>query len=161
VESFAARNFGSGEMLAVHVRGSDKAIELLKGSSYLAEGHQWIFGQVKAQLAAKPGQSVFLMTDDFLILQYYLSAFPGRVISTDCIRSSTDQGVHYLPAPSRGQLGIELLRDMYLAARCDRLLALGSTNVSNFILHLKQWPEGAAEFFGPFLHYSWNLLPHA
>jgi len=66
-----------------------------------------------------------------------LSAFPGRVITTDCIRSGNWPGVHYQPAPSRRQLGFEVLCDVYLAARCDRLIGLGFTNVSNLILQFE------------------------
>jgi hypothetical protein len=107
-------------------------------------------------MATKPDLSVFLLTDDVPNRDQYISAFPGRVITTDCIRSSTGQGVHYQPAPSRRQLGIEVLCDVYLAARCDRLIGLGCTNVSNLILHLKQWPKGSFQLLGTVIHHHSN-----
>jgi hypothetical protein len=156
VESFASRNFHGGEFMAVHVRGSDKVRE----APHLADGQQLIFDQVKSQLASKPGMSVFLMTDDIAVLEQYKSTFPGRVVTTECIRTNNATGVHYLAGGSRRQLGIEVLTDVYLAARCDRLIAFGFTNISNLILHLKQWPEGSIWLCGPVLHYVQNLLLH-
>jgi hypothetical protein len=156
VNAFAGRYFPGQPILAVHIRGSDKVGE----TANLAEGHRRIFEIVKAELAANPRLTIFLLTDDLRIRTQFDAAFPGAAISTDCTRTSTQQGVHYLPTQSRRQLGIELLRDAYLAARCDRLLGLGCTNVSNFILHLKNWPPGTARLLGPVMHYQRNLLLH-
>jgi protein O-GlcNAc transferase len=157
VESFAARNFQGKAMLAVHVRGSDKAGELAN----LADGQAKLLEEVKAILDTKPTVSVFLMTDEAAIREQYMSAFPGRVITTECVRTRDIRGVHYLRGFSRRQLGIEVLIDVYLAARCDGLLGLGFTNVSNFILHLKPWRQGTVRLLGPVLHYERNFMLHA
>jgi protein O-GlcNAc transferase len=157
VESFAAQYFLGKEVLAVHVRGSDKITEAPK----LPDGQRRVFEEVKTQLTSNPGLSVFLLTDDAKLREQYVSAFPGRVIMTDCIRSDTTTGVHHQPAGSRRQLGFEILTDVYLAARCDRLLGLGFTNVSNYILHLKQWPPGSARLLGMVTHYHRNFLLHS
>jgi len=156
VETFAAKHFQGKEILAVHVRGSDKIFEVQQ----LAETHQWILNQVNAQLAANPALFIFLITDDAAVRAQYLTHFPRNLIMTECIRSSTPQGVHFLPALSRRQLGIELLIDMYLAARCDRLVGLGFTNVSNMILHLKEWPKDSTNLLGLVAHYHRNLVLH-
>jgi hypothetical protein len=156
VETFAARNFRGKTVLAVHVRGSDKVQE----SPGLAEGQRKIFEEVKEQLETKPGLSIFLMTDEAAIREQYILAFPGRVLATECIRTSTTRGVHYLPAASRRQLGIEILTDVYLAGRCDGLLGLGFTNVSNLILHLKPWADGPVRLLGAVLHYQRHLQLH-
>ena len=156
VESFASQNFGGRKLVAVHVRGSDK----IKEAPNLVGGHQAIFDEVKSQFASEPGLSIFLMTDDLAVLEQYRSSFPGRVITTDCIRTNDVTGVHYQAGGSRRRLGIEVLIDVYLAARCDRLVALGFTNVSNLILHLKEWPKGSTWLCGPILQYQQNLLLH-
>jgi hypothetical protein len=156
VESFASQNFGGRKLVAVHVRGSDK----IKEATNLVGAHQAIFDEVKSQLASEPGLSIFLMTDDLAVLEQYMTSFPGRVITTDCIRTDNATGVHYQAGGSRRKLGIEVLIDVYLAARCDRLIGLGFTNVSNLILHLKQWPEGSTRLCGTIIHYRQNLLLH-
>ena len=157
VNSFAAQHFFGKQTLAVHIRGSDKAGE----TANLAEGHRKIFELAGAELTANPNLLVFLLTDDAKVRSRFATACGARVIFTDCLRTSTQQGVHYLATHDRRQLGIEVLSDAYLAARCDRLLALGCTNVSNFILHLKPWPAGSAKLLGPVTHYQRNLLLHA
>ena len=156
VESFASRNLRGGKFMAVHVRGSDK----IKEASGLGGANQIIFEEVKSQLASEPELSIFLMTDDAAVLEQYTSSFPGRVVTTECVRTNNTTGVHYLPGGSRRQLGIEVLMDVYLAARCDRLIGLGFTNVSNLILHLKEWPEGSTRLFGAVMQYRQNMLLH-
>jgi protein O-GlcNAc transferase len=156
VDLFAYQNFRGGEFVAVHVRGSDKIAE----ASGLAGAHRMVFEEVKSQLASRPGLSIFLMTDDVAVREQYMSSFPGRVITTDCVRTDSVTGVHYLAGGSRRKLGIEILTDVYLAARCERLVALGFTNVSNLILHLKQWPEGSTRLCGPIVHYRQNVKLH-
>lgn len=156
VDAFAAANFAGQQMLAVHVRGTDKAGE----TANLPEGQRRIFQMVRAELAANPRLKIFLLTDEQQIRLLYANAFGPRVVTTDCQRSDTRHGVHYLPSANRRLLGIEVVRDMFMAARCDALLGLGCTNVSSLILHLKPWPPGAARLLGPVLHYQRNLVLH-
>jgi hypothetical protein len=156
VDSFAAEHFRDRRLLAVHVRGSDKMGE----TANLGQGHQKLFDMAAAELAADPGLFVFLLTEDAKVRVQYATAFGSRVICTDCQRTSTPRGVHYLGTADRRRLGLEVLRDAYLAARCDRFYALGCTNVSNFILHLKPWPAGSARLLGPVTHYQRNLMLH-
>lgn len=154
VDAFAEEHFRHNPVLAVHVRGSDKIAE----TSSLPEDQKALFAMVQAEMNASPDLLLFLLTDDATVQSHYAASFPGRVINTDCARTSTGQGVHYQAATSRSRLGFELLRDAYLAARCERFFGLGSTNVSNLIMHLKPWPAGAVRLIGPIMHYGRSLL---
>jgi hypothetical protein len=150
VDQFAMQHFGNRRLLAVHMRGSDKVQE----TPDLALHRQTVFQAVQADLANDPSLSIFLLTDDVGLWQTYKESFPGRVIATDCVRSSTLEGIHYSRSASRSQLGFEVLRDAYLAARCERFIGVGTTNVSNFIMHLKAWPNGAVRLAGPIMHHQ-------
>jgi hypothetical protein len=85
---------------------------------------------------------IFLLTDDQRWLDRVRSAYGGRVVATDCRRTDSDTGVHYL-APSHGlRAGTEVMIDTYLAARADRFIGNGRSNVSAMIALLNDWkPE--------------------
>jgi hypothetical protein len=154
VERFATENFRNRKVQAVHVRGSDKVQE----SPDVADHRRIVFQTVQADLTADPSLWIFLLTDDLGLLEVYRTSLPGRIITTDCTRTSGAEGVHYSQSANRSQLGFEVLRDAYVAARCDSFLGLGSTNVSNFIMHLKAWPAGSLRIAGPVLHHQRSEL---
>ncbi len=149
VEQFATEHFQNRRVMAVHVRGSDKVIDVAD----LADVNQQMFQTVTADMSADPSLRIFLLTDDQNALEQYRASFPGRIITTDCARSTGSEGVHYSHSANRSQLGFEVLRDAYLAARCDSFVGLGWTNVSNFIMHLKAWPAGSIRLDGLILHH--------
>jgi protein O-GlcNAc transferase len=154
VERFAMEHFPGRRLQAVHVRGSDKVVEIPE----IADLRDTIFQAVRADLAADRSLYIFLLTDDASLLEKYRSSFPDRIITTDCLRSGSGQGLHYSPSASRSQLGFEVLRDAFLAARCDRFIGIGSTNVSNFIMHLKAWPTGTLRLAGTVLQHTRSEL---
>ena len=157
MEAFAAEHFSQREILAVHVRGSDKVTEVPP----LDELNERIFDNAVAELRANPRLWIFLLTDDARIFGRYMASHGSRVITTDCLRTGTQQGLHYTDGLNRRQLGIEVLRDIYLAARCDRFIGLGLTSVSNMVLHLKQWPNGTIQLVGPVGHCLRNFFIHS
>ncbi|MGD9691044.1 MAG: hypothetical protein AB7K52_11605 [Phycisphaerales bacterium] len=136
------------QALAVHIRGTDKAIE----SAHLERVSEEYPRRIEAILAREPGLRIFLMTDDAGARQRLESRFGGRVVCADAARSSGSTGVHYLKHESRTRLGIEVLRDVLIAARCGRLIGLGSSNVTLAAWHMKAWPEGAVELLDVPLH---------
>ena len=113
--------------------------------------------EVVAALAAKhPDAGIFLLTDDDNIRLAYQQKFGQRLVTTDCTRNATPRGLHYTKQDSRKRLGVECLRDIYLAARCDDFVGVGSSNVSAMIEHLKDWPTGSLTLLSPNMHYRRN-----
>jgi hypothetical protein len=116
--------------------------------------------RLTSQLTRNPPLKLLLHTDDTRILSSYAAAFPDRLIATNSLRSSIGGGVHYLASSSRRQPGLDVMIDMYLATECDYFLGMGSSNGSNWILHLKYWPPGTAGAVGPMAHYQRNVSLH-
>jgi hypothetical protein len=156
VEAFAAERFAGAPMIAAHVRGSDKVVE----DAQLGEKNKATVGIVAEFLNSRPGSRLFLMTDDEKIRADYAQRFGDRLITTDCLRTTTAQGLHYTEQPSRSRLGLEVLTDMYLAARCDSFVGVGSSNVAAMIEHFKDWAPGACNLQGGSAHYTLNPFLH-
>ncbi len=151
VEAFAREHF-TGPVIAVHARGGDKPVE----DPELFERNKQTPALVDAQLQARPGAKVFLLTDDAKLRAEYAQRYGDRLITTDCLRTTTAKGLHYTEQESRTRLGIEVLVDMYLAARCDHFIGVGTSNVSAMIEHLRDWPEGACDLRPFSIHYNLN-----
>jgi protein O-GlcNAc transferase len=143
-EAFFQGNMAGGHHLALHLRGGDKGGEdpnlALLNSLYPVE--------IERHLQEHPGGGIFLITDDAEILASYQRRYRGRLIHTGATRTSTDQGVHYQKQQSRRALGEEVLVDALLAARCERFVGNGLSNVSCAVAQMKAWPAGSCRLLG-------------
>ncbi len=137
VDRYFEESLASTDFLAVHVRGSDKVIEMNN------------IDQVKMQykevidryLADYNFQKIFMMTDDSRILEYFRELYGNKIIFTDCRRTNSAEGIHYQAVPIRRQLGIEVAVDAYIAARARVFIGNGLSNPSLIVRYLKDWPE--------------------
>jgi hypothetical protein len=162
----AAAELGLGDpsrpVIAVHVREGDKAVEMPTMREHNADAMQ----VVRDQLAAAPwatGQRwrVLLITDSTHAVARYRAEFGDRVLVLDAARSSDDRGVHIGSGSApRQHLGLEVLRDILLAARCDRFVGVAFSNVAAMISHLREWPKGSCTLIGEPLQGQINFLPH-
>jgi hypothetical protein len=141
-DAFLHAHLDGAPFVAVHVRGSDKADEY----DDLAATNQ---AYLSALAAIDPSWRIFLLTDDDKCLGDIKSAFAGRVVATDCQRTRTGTGVHYLPSVLRVQAGLEVMIDTYLALRADRFIGNGQSNVSAMIALMKDWAPGDCTLIGP------------
>jgi hypothetical protein len=153
VDRFAADHF-TAPMIAAHIRGSDKITE----DPELALCIPDVEAEAASLLEANPTARLFLLTDDENIRARLAARCGPRVITTDAVRSSSQEGIHLQTQPSRKRLGTDVLTDMYLAARCDLFIGIGSSNVSAMIPNLKDWPPGACRLLGQSLLHKRNLM---
>lgn len=136
IEAVAASRLAGGKFLGVHVRGSDKVVELAN----LAEANAAYEPTVEAALAH--GYNIFLMTDSVPIERDYRDRYPGRVVCLDALRSAGNRGTHHMAAGAeRYRAGSEVLVDVMAAARCDRFLGNGRSNPSCMVDFLFENPE--------------------
>jgi protein O-GlcNAc transferase len=147
VNEFAAARFTQRPVIGAHVRGSDKQKEdpdLMKKIGAYPRAIQ--------QLASGAWfWSLFLLTDWEPIRQEFARMFPGNLITTECARTQTEKGLHYHGFPDKVRLGVEVIRDAWLAARCDFFVGMGSSNVSCLIYHLKDWTPQNVVMVGPMM----------
>jgi hypothetical protein len=146
---------GRRPVAAVHVRGSDKLIELKD----LPKVNQQYEQEITKLIASQRELTIFLLTDSESVLEQFKERYGTRLVYTQSIRTSSDVGVHMQGHPGR-EIGMEVLRDVYLAARCDYFLGNGFSNVSTTVSHLKDWEPGKYSLIGGNMLLRWNFVLH-
>ena len=136
IDSFYDENMKGTPFLAVHIRSSDKIVEV----RHLHELNEQYPGEIEKVLHENPGIRIFLMTDCFEILEEYKKRYGNLLIHTDCKRvPKNGQGAHFQQYPDNKLKGYEIIRDSWLAAKCDFFIGNGYSNVSLGISELKNW----------------------
>jgi hypothetical protein len=127
-------------ILGVHVRGNDKVLE----RPHLQQLNEAYFPEIDKYLQINPSASIFLLTDSVKVLEKYKELYGDKVIHTDSLRSSNEnESVHHgLQHYSKMVKGIDIIKDTYLATKCDQFIGASYSNVSLAIYRLKEWPEG-------------------
>ena len=118
IEEFhRTRMGGAAPIIAVHVRGTDKFIE----RDYSLDLKSY-FDLIDAE---PPEWRIFLLTDQRQYVDAFTGRYGSRVIFTDALRSDSKFATHHDPTANRAQLGIEILKDTFLALRCDKFMGHG------------------------------------
>ncbi|MBI1205462.1 MAG: hypothetical protein GC182_23410 [Rhodopseudomonas sp.] len=152
-DAFFRDNLQGAPFVAVHVRGSDKIVE-----DRNLDAVNQSYGAALA--AIDPSWRIFLLTDDENWRTRLTDRFGNRIVTTDCQRTDSTTGVHYLPSVNRVQAGMEVMADAYLALRADRFIGNGSSNVSAMIAVMKNWPPGDCTLLGTSALMQRNLFIH-
>lgn len=136
IEDFYNENMKGTPLLAVHIRSSDKIVEV----QHLHELNERYPQEIDKILKANPGMRIFLMTDCFEVLEEYRKRYGDLLIYTDCRRVPRNgQGVHFQEYQDNWIKGFEIIRDTWLAAKCDFFIGNGYSNVSLAVCELKNW----------------------
>jgi protein O-GlcNAc transferase len=152
-DAFFRTHLEGAPYLALHIRGSDKMLE----DKDLEASCEMLLSAVRSADATWP---IFLLTDDVRWCERVKDEFGSRVITTDSQRTSTTTGVHYLPSADRLQVGREVLIDSLLAARADRFVGNGRSNVAGMIALMKDWRPEDCTLLGESLLMQRNLFIH-
>lgn len=136
IEDFWLQNLAVHKpLIAVHVRASDKFME----DSNLDNKNKYYHHLINDFQQHAGKSRIFLLTDSEMVLQDFKERYRDQLIYTDCVRTSDTTGVHSKTNVDKIQIGIEIIKDSYLAARCDYFIGNGTSTVSASILHLKDW----------------------
>jgi protein O-GlcNAc transferase len=135
-DAFWQAHFTDAKVVAVHARGSDKCLEDFR----IERNNETLLSSLRS---IDPTWRIFLLTDDEKWYARFKASYGDRVVATDCQRTSTRTGTHYLPSVNRARLGLEIMLDTYLALRADRFIGNGRSNVSAIIAIMKEWQEGS------------------
>jgi len=145
-------------MLGLHVRRSDKVVE--SSSAGLQEIEKLCMERVDKHLSRSRDIHLFLLTDSTSVLDMYREKYKGRVNYIDCVRTDGDTGVHFLNNSSKKRVGIDVVKDVYLAARCDYFVGNARSNVSTSVLHIKDWPPDKVTLYGDNVLDEENIFIH-
>lgn len=143
IDQFWSQNMAGRRWLAVHIRGTDKGKEVdgleAINESYLTE--------IDSILKRDADIGLFVLTDSAPMFKRLSARYGDRMIFTDSVRLDGDVGVHF--SNQQGdEIGKQVILDTYLAARCDRFIGNGGSNVSLAVEYLKEWPHGRYKLLG-------------
>jgi hypothetical protein len=156
IDAFAAWSLPpGGSIVAVHARGTDKIAE----DPQLNQKISVYPNAIDPFLSRDPQSRLFLITDSEPLRQLFYERYGARMIVTDALRTSGGKGLHFQDLP-RKRLGLDVIKDAYLAARGDYFVGLGSSNVSCMVYHLKEWTPQNSVMIGPPLTHLLNPYMH-
>ena len=153
VADFWGKHIAGKPTVAVHVRGSDKVTEV----EDLDNINQRYFGVIEA---AGANSQILLLTDDERIVRIFKQRYGQRIVLPKSQRSSDQVGIHHKPTANRVRLGVEVVRDAYLATRCTRFIGNGISTVSAMIAVLREWREEDCILLTPSLLHVRNIDEH-
>ena len=156
VDSFLHNKLMKSAFIAVHARGSDKAFEL-KNLNSINKQYEDI---INKKILIDPSLKIFLMTDDTRILNRYYELYGDKVIVTKSQRTNDNTGVHYKNSSNSLELGLEVMTDVYIAAKAKTFIGNGWSNTSQIVRYLKRWSEKDIHFIGPEINLSTNTFLH-
>jgi protein O-GlcNAc transferase len=156
VDHFYNTHLVSSDFIAVHARGSDKALEI----NNLSEVNRQYKEIINQYLASNNCKHIFLMTDDARVLAYFKETYGDKIIATDCQRTNSAKGIHYQAVPDRRQLGTEVMVDAYLAEKAKAFVGNGFSNPSQIVRYLKNWHSDDVILIGQNLYHTPNTVLH-
>jgi hypothetical protein len=133
-------------LLGVHIRGGDKVREV-ENLSHLNKRYHV---EIERKIRDFGIRKILLLTDCDDILEDFRRKYGDMIIFTDCRRSrinDTEQAAHLQDYTIRRRKGIEIIKDTYLASKCDFFIGNGYSNVSYTVKRLKDWPDGCIKLF--------------
>lgn len=136
----------AGTLLGVHIRGGDKVREVENLSRFNKKYHAEINNYINKFNINK----ILLLTDTEDILKEFQQRYGSMIVSTDCRRgrlNDTQNAAHLQNYNNKRRKGIEIIKDTYLAAKCDFFIGNGYSNVSYTVKRLKDWPDGHIKLF--------------
>lgn len=145
-------SFGPAPIIAVHVRGSDKTLELTDVHALASVYHS----AIASLLTSAPDARVLLLTDWEPAVREYRARYADRLLLSPGRKTSSTTGMHFQAELMGRQLGEEVLLDVLLAARCSAFVGLGYSNVSLFASYLSQAPAERRVLLGPSAHEVYN-----
>jgi len=87
-------------------------------------------------------KKIFLLTDSQEVVDEYREKYGDMVICTDCKRLTASEPAYHLENPVvKRRRGIEVIKDAYLAAKCDFFIGNDFSSLSRAVSRIKDWPE--------------------
>jgi protein O-GlcNAc transferase len=153
IDGWYRAHIAGAPTIAVHVRGSDKQRE----ADNLAEINARYFAALDRE---DPTWKILLLTEDSRWVEIFSQRYGDRLVVTESQRVGDDSNIHLAADIDGYRLGIEVMRNTYLALRCEKFLGNGLSNVSAMIALLKPWKKGACQLVEPSILHRRNFYLH-
>lgn len=127
-------------LLGIHIRGGDKVREV-ENLAHLNKQYHTEIGKFINKYDIK---KILLLTDCEETVEEFLKKYGDKVVFTDCrrgVKNAFDNAPHLQDYTFKRRKGIEIIKDTYLASKCDFFIGNGYSNVSYTVNRLKDWPQ--------------------
>ncbi len=85
-------------------------------------------------------RKIFLLTNSVEVLKEYQQKYGSMVVATDCKRLTADDDASFLESPMvKRRRGVEVLKDTYLAAKCEFFIGNDFSSLSQTVVNMKEW----------------------
>lgn len=126
VDDFVAQHFNGHQVIAAHIRGTDKGsasdVEYISKIIYPKQ----YFPHIDAYVREHPGSKIFLATDQAQFVEEMQAQYPGRILTQSTIFSSSQVNSFQKEDRNNYQKGKEVLLDCLLLSRCHQMLKCAS-----------------------------------
>jgi hypothetical protein len=86
-------------------------------------------------------KKIFLLTNSEEVLEEYRQKYGSMLVAADCKRNPPDAGPSFLENYIiKRRRGIEIIKDTYLAAKCDFFIGSDFSSLSHTVTRMKDWP---------------------
>jgi len=127
VDRFFEAELKGRPVLGVHMRGTD-----LHYAPPVSPAEY--FDPIEKYLEKQDDARIFLATDQIQYLELLEKRYPGIVVSTECLRSADATAPFEMQASTPYRKGEEVLIDILLLSRCDRLVR-GASNIPEMAIY--------------------------
>ncbi len=142
-DAFFDEHLRGGPTLAIHLRGTDKVTEAVEIDSLNRD----VLRAAWFETQKNPSLRVFVLTDSEPHAEMARNILPLPVMRA-VVRGSSKRGVHYERKADPVRLGEEVLVDALVAARCDRFIGIGWSNVSTMVSFIRTHPAATSRLIG-------------
>lgn len=98
--------------------------------------------EIKKYIQKYNVKKIFLLTDCEDTLKEYKEKYGPMLVYTDGKRIKNEEPVYHLENPMvKRRRGIEIIKDAYIAAKCDFFIGNDFSNVSHGITRIKDWAD--------------------
>ena len=144
IDEFYHTRMEPGPNLAVHIRAGSKLNEHPHWREVIAQYPH----EINRYLKDNPSARIFFLTDDEAVLEPFKLMYRDILIYTECTRKTINDTELCLKVfPDKRRKGIEVIKDTYLACKCDYFIGNWSSNVSRTISRLKVWGNDKIKLF--------------
>lgn len=106
------------------------------------EANQPYHAEIKKYIDKYDVKRLFLLTNSEEVLKEYKKRYGSMLVATECKRISGDRGISFLENPMvKRRQGIEIIKDTYLAAKCDFFIGNDFSSLSHAVVNMKDWPD--------------------
>jgi len=110
--------------------------------SKVLEPNQPYHEEIKKYIDKYDIKKLFLLTNSEEILNEYQKKYGSMIVATECKRAPVDGAIPFLENPMiKRRQGIEIIKDTYLASKCDFFIGNDFSSQSHAVVNMKDWPD--------------------